>query len=471
MPEQNIIKIDELRCDFFYSIALAQLLPTHQDRLRSFSFFYNSGDRVIDRYLSEVPSKGLAFLPEYQADRGASNIIHTLSLDEKLKVFSWDVPFEFETPNLTITSNSFSFSKYATLGFDFLIKSKSSTSLGVEQLLEEMSEARQQIKMLIKDCILAAILKLKPFFFDALFSQCEIHDENINKWLKSFEVIDFDFRVGDLSGGEYLKNSFSSSSASPPIHPELIGFLRMTRLGVWENYKPDFIKEFLGNNIGNRKDELWIVHVKHFFRYHPERESKISVINFFNDVTTSIEILLHRVAYLEYLNFSMSHFMPTKIANWRKLISITEELTDECPLLPEYSDHDFFSKFIMRILNEFNYDALSNNYRALLEELRATTLSYTGLLSNKRVTQLTILIFILAVSQVFFLIFDITKKPIDNLLYYFSSSYWIANLSTIKNVLILLLIYLVMTSFLMKKIKRSKIFLKFRYLVSQKWHS
>lgn len=387
--------ITDLDGEFLYCFPTGIFFADVESKILFFDIIASPEKNPIDNLIGRPAEGSSTHLIEYQADRGASAIVTSLGIDTPLYVFNLEKIEIATTKNLIATYSSFTLSRNGTicLCYNIEIVDKLKAGDAVEQLTYLRSEIKKDLKQRFK----SAISNVESEMMFQLFKGVQVSEELITRWVKSFEIIDFDFKVGRRYGHTILRDYYSGKLQSLPT--DLTGFIRMTRQGVWTNYKPDFQTRFWAQNLGNRKDEIWLVHVKHFFRFHPERAERESVQNFYSEVSLSIKKLIHSIAHINFLSRAMQDFRLTENSDWRSVLKFSDNLSEQAPQLPEYSEHDFFSRLMIRILEEFNFDSLTKNYHVQLGEIKASTLSYTSLLSAKRVNQLTYVVLVVTALQ------------------------------------------------------------------------
>jgi hypothetical protein len=112
-----------------------------------------------------------------------------------------------------------------------------------------------------------------------------------------FELIDFDVAGFSDAGAtvpyEHLRNHHQ-------LYRELVGFLRLTRQGVWSNYPVGYLHKFMSKDIGHRADDLWIIVGRRLFRRHPDNRPDVQ--RYFADVVLMAAAMVAREATLEAMS-------------------------------------------------------------------------------------------------------------------------------------------------------------------------
>lgn len=116
-----------------------------------------------------------------------------------------------------------------------------------------------------------------------------------------FELIDFDAE-GILEDGSSVP--YERIRDTPTLLRQLVGFLRLSREGVWSHYPDSYLEEFMRLDIGHREDDLWMVVGRRFFRRHPE--NRPDVHRYFSDVVLMTTAMVAREATLEALSEAIS---------------------------------------------------------------------------------------------------------------------------------------------------------------------
>ena len=391
----NPTTIRELDCEFLYCLPIGNFFADVESKIAFFDLIARSDTNPFLNLLGYPEYGSSSHIVDYQSDRGAVGVLTSLGLDRTLYSFAYPEKQVFETDNLSASRASFTLSENGTICVCYKISNRSRVTAA--NIVDQLAELRLEIKNRLNNSFLDAVKIIEKKMNFHIFRNLKITDTTVRKWVKSFEIIDFDFKYGRKFGRTVLRDYYSGKSKSLPS--DLTGFIRMTRKGVWTNYKPTFQKDFWSQNLGNRSDEIWLVHVKHFFRFHPERNTKDSVKDFYAEVSLIIQKLIHSVAHVNFLSETMSDYRLTESSDWRSVIKFADNLSEQAPQQPEYSKNDFLSRLVINILEEFNFDASTENFHKQLDELKASTLSYTSLLSAKRVTQLTVVVLVVTALQ------------------------------------------------------------------------
>lgn len=426
MINNDDLIINHLECEFKYCLSLNCFIDKISKRIDNFSFFFHFRKKIFSDILKEINQKKLDFLVEYQSDRNAINIINNLDLDSELKYFFWNRPIKLETTNLCVISKGFTFSEYNTVCLSFNIKLIENCT--VELIIDQLSEIRKELKKNLAQYFKDALYLINKNFSCPYFSFSKVNYSKILKWMKTFEIYDFDFVKGNSSGGEILKSYFDVGNFNLPL--ELIGFLRMTRPGVWSSYKSEFQQNFWKGNLGNRNDEIWMIYIKHFIRLHPEREIRDSVKKFYNDTKLAFEIALHKIAFIENCNSLLADLKLSTLSNSSSTLQTIEQFSDLLPSKPDSNPNDFFTNLSVKFLDEYNYFDSLDQYKSQIQEIQSGVISYASFLLNKKVTILTVFTALLTICQFIIAIVDFQKASYQSywynyLFFFFESKYFL----------------------------------------------
>jgi len=297
------------------------------------------------------------------------------------------------------------------------------TALRVEAVVSELTLVRSTVMSLAEAALTSCA---------SLFAESDLYPApddgyaaQLVERLLCFEVIDFDWLVSGEPGWRMIDvvNAPDSLAAR-----QLVGFLRMSRPGVWSNYPERFVTRFLETNLGHRCDDLWVFHSKRLFRHHPERRSRGDVEFWFDDAKMGVAILLHRVASLEFLYTYMHRDLgavgrllaaPTEttvLEASHQLVAI-ERLANRIsdPLvMTRHVVHDFFREVLVAAAEELQVAELVELTRERLQTVQtmvgmvgaqaAANVSVSIARSTEALTRLTVVLAIgaavLAVIQV-----------------------------------------------------------------------
>ncbi|MDR0307408.1 MAG: hypothetical protein LBI42_11305 [Chitinispirillales bacterium] len=226
----------------------------------------------------------------------------------------------------------------------------------------------------------------------------QIRFEKFNQFVDCFEVMDFDYTIYNnkkmLIHDLYKDDDFLR---------QLARLFRMS-LSNYKNHDIDRIKKLLKDDIGYRKDELWLINRNRVIRHFPKAEDEFQK-RFFNDIVLGCEIFIqHKVALL-YLNQWCIHkyseikeiieggkyLIPQE---FNKLEKIIFEMTN---FINIFSDdfyvqmnikHSFFNEFMEQLLIKLDLILILKSNRYLLSSLLERLSSISSIITTKRSIEL-----------------------------------------------------------------------------------
>ena len=241
-----------------------------------------------------------------------------------------------------------------------------------------------------------------------------IENDKLKQYIYSYDVIDFDYTISDEKNIHDLLNGDDDD-----LFKQLVRISRAS-LDNYKNHNPVRIKKkFLDDNIGHRKDELWLINEVRIVRHFPKKDSNETKKRFFEDVILGCEIFIqYKVAFL-YINQWV-------ITKWPKIKNglTAKELGEPKTLIFEifnfiniFSDdfyvqmsinHRFFSEIMEKLIKKLDLKLILDSNRYLLSSLFEQSFSISSIKlderveeNNKTVKHLTVFMVILTVLMIF----------------------------------------------------------------------
>lgn len=188
-----------------------------------------------------------------------------------------------------------------------------SGAIGLRCLMGSRNENKQYninsaVSMLRKNRLLAKKSMVETFrkfiiYWNKVNIEYQLNEispecENNQHIFEDYEFINFDMsdnnnKINDVPYLISNKNTICKLN-------QLVGFCRMAKPYAWPNYSLTTLRSFISENIGTRKDELWLAYTQRFIRYYPNKDIP-ETNSYANDILLTMEILLGLKSVYKYL--------------------------------------------------------------------------------------------------------------------------------------------------------------------------
>lgn len=200
-------------------------------------------------------------------------------------------------------------------------------------------------------------------------------------------------------------NNLKNSGEKQQELKELVAFCRMTKEYHWPKFPRPFLRDFIDQDLGNRKDSLWFVTSQRFIRHFPDRNIS-ETTQYAKDVSIAVEVLLSlRSTYkslIEKVNREVGD-LPDTISSKNNPIS-SDISRDDIQRIQEqistlsfrtarirlpsnirfYAQSPFAAELFIQVEKELQLPELSDTLERETEKFRAVLDSFSNIITHRR---------------------------------------------------------------------------------------
>ena len=242
-----------------------------------------------------------------------------------------------------------------------------------------------------------------------------IQYEEFKQFVYRFDILDFDYIPSE-------QKDIHDLCTDDDLLKQLVRIFRMS-LNDYQNCDVNRIKRLLDDNIGYRRDELWLINENRIVRHYPLAETDDYEVSFFSDVILGCEIFIQYKVALLYLN----QWVIVKYSRIKDIINSNKNAASKnlneleiiifemINFINIFSDdfyvqmninHSFFNEIIERLIKKLDLMSILKSNRNLLSSLFEQLSSISSILTadksnktNKMVGVITIIMVIIAIMQ------------------------------------------------------------------------
>ena len=260
----------------------------------------------------------------------------------------------------------------------------------------------------------------------------QISFTEFDQFIYCFDVLDFDYSIN-----KNKKIDIYDLCEDEDLLKQLTRIFRMS-LNNYQNTDVSRIRRLLDDNIGYRRDELWLINENRIVRHYPEAKADNYKELFFKDVILGCEIFIQYKVALLYLNqWVITKYSRIKEAinsnkrsaseNLNELEDIIFEMTNFINIFSDdfyvqmNIDNSFFNEIIEHLIEKLNLMSILNSNRHLLSSLLEQLSSISSIITadkskttNNAVWIITAIMAIIAFMQLIVTIMMMTPNKNDD---------------------------------------------------------